>query len=73
MSFRLIYLSANSTPCSLDRDRLFDAFFITGMRRWQLFNFQNVHAEVANLAETQPGELWDCLAHPPENIFNRMK
>ena len=70
MSFRLIYLSANCTTCSLNRNRLFDAFFVTGMRRWQLINFQNVHAEVANPAETQSGEPWDSLAHPPENIFD---
>ena len=43
------------------------------MRRRQLFNFQNVHAEIADFAETQPGELRDCFAHPAENIFNRMK
>ena len=73
MSLRLIQLVPNTATCSLNRDRLFDCFFVAGMRRRQLFNFQNVHAEIADLAETQPGELWDCFAHPAENIFNRMK
>ena len=73
MSLHVIQLVPNTATCSLDRDGLFDCFFVAGMRRRQLFNFQNVHAEIADLAETQPGELWDCFAHPAENIFNRMK
>ena len=63
----------NSATCSLDRDRLFDCFLVAGMRRRQFFHLQNVHAKIADFAETQPAELWDCFADPVENIFNRMK
>ena len=73
MSLGVIQLVANIATCSLDRDRLFNCFFVARMRRRQLFNFENVHAEIADFAETQPGELRDCFAHSPENIFNRMK
>ena len=70
MSLHVIQLVPNTATCSLDRDGLFDCFFVAGMRRRQLFNLQNVHTEIADFAETQPGELWDCFAHPAENIFN---
>ena len=43
------------------------------MRRRQFFDFQNLHAEIADFAETQTGELRDRFTHPAENIFNRMK
>ena len=73
MSLDVIQLGPNPATRSLDRDGLFDCVIVAGMRRRQLFNFQNVHAEIADLAETQPGELRDCFAHPAENIFNGMK
>ena len=73
MSLRLIQLLPNTATRSLDSDCLFDCFFVAGMRRRQFFHFQNLHAEIADLAETQSGELWDCFADPAENIFNRMK
>ena len=73
MSLRVIQLVANTATCSLDRDRLFDCFFVAGMRRRQLFDCENVHAEIADFAETQAGELWDCFAHSSENVFNGMK
>ena len=73
MSFRLIHLVANTATCSLDRDGLFDCFFVAGMCRRQFFHFENVHAEIANFAQTQPGKLRNCFAHSPENIFDRMK
>ena len=73
MSLRLIQLVPNTATCSLNFDRLFDCFFVAGMRRRQFFHLQNLHAEIADFAETQPGELRDCFAHPAENIFNRMK
>ncbi len=73
MSLRLIKLLPHTATCSLNRDRLYDCFFVAGMRRRQLVNFQDVHAEIADLAETQPGELRDRFADPAENIFNRMK
>lgn len=69
----MIQFVPNTATCSLNRDGLFDCFFVAGMRRRQLFNFQNVYAEIADFAQTQPGELWDCFAHPAENIFNGMK
>ena len=50
MSLRLIYLLPNAATCSLDRDRLFDCFFVAGMCRRQLFNVQNVQAEIADFA-----------------------
>ena len=34
--------------------------------------FHNVHAEIANLAQTQPGELRDRFAHLPKNILDRV-
>ena len=63
----------NSTTCRLNFDRLFDCFFVAGTRRRQFFHFQNLHAEIADFAEAQPGELWDCFADSAENVFNRMK
>ena len=69
----MIQLVPNTAPCRLDCDGLFDCFFVAGMRRRQFFNVQDVDAEIADLAETQPGELWDCFAHPSENVFNGMK
>ena len=73
MGLRLIQLLPNTATRSLDRDRLFDCFFVAGMRRRQFFHFQNLHAEIADFAETQTGELRDCFTHPAENIFNGMK
>ena len=73
MSLHVIQLVPNTATCSLDRDGLFDRFIVAGMCRRQLFNFQNVHTEIADFAQTQPSELRDCFAHPAENIFNRMK
>jgi len=73
MSLRLIHLVANTATCSLDRDRLFDCVFIAGMCWRQFFNFENVHAEIANFAQTQPGESRDCFADSSKNIFNRMQ
>ena len=69
----MIQLVPNTAPCRLDCDGLFDCFFVAGMRRRQFFDVQNVNAEIADFAETQAGELWDCFAHPAENIFNGMK
>jgi len=73
MSLRVIQLVPNTAACGLDRDGLFDCFFVAGMRRRQFFNVQDVNAEIADFAETQPGELWDCFAHPSENVFNGMQ
>ena len=50
MSLRLVQLVPNTATCSLDRNRLFDCFFVAGVRRRQLFNLQNVHAEIADFA-----------------------
>jgi hypothetical protein len=50
MSLHVIQLVPNTATCSLDRDGLFDCFFVAGMRRRQLFNLQNVHAEIADFA-----------------------
>ena len=73
MSLRVIQLVPNTAACSLDCDRLFDCFFVAGVRRRQFFNFQNMHTEIANFAKTQASELRDCFAHPSENVFNGMK
>ena len=73
MSLRVIQLVPNTAACDLDRDGLFDCFFVAGMRRRQFFDVQNVNAEIADFAETQAGELWDCFAHPSENVFNGMQ
>ena len=41
-------------------------------RHWrQFFHLQNVHAEVADLAQTQSGEFRHRLAHLAKNIFDR--
>jgi len=73
MGLRVIQLVPNTPACSLDRYGLFDCFFVAGMRRRQFFNVQNVDAEIADFAETQPGKLWDCFAHSSENVFNGMQ
>ena len=73
MRLRVIQLVPNTAPCRLDCDGLFDCFFVAGMRRRQFFNVQDVDAEIADFAETQPGELWDCFAHSSENVFDGMK
>jgi len=73
MSLRVIQVVPNTAACRLDCDRLFDCFFVAGMRRRQFFNFQNMHTEIADFAKTQTSKLRDCFTHPAENIFNRMK
>ena len=73
MGLRVIQLVPNTPACSLDRYGLFDCFFVAGMRRRQFFNVQDVNAEIADFAQTQSSELWDCFAHPSENVFNGMQ
>src|SRR5437667_9045554 len=63
----------NGAACGLDRDRLLDGFFVAGMHRRQFFHLQNMHTEVADLAQGQPGELRDCLADAAKNIIHRRK
>src|SRR5260370_25361455 len=60
----------DDTACGLDRDRQFDIFFVAGMSPRQLFHLQNVNAEIADFAQTQPGELRDRFADPAKHIVD---
>src|SRR5215211_235861 len=73
MGSRFMYLFSNSATCRLNFDRLFDCFFVAGMRWWQFLHLQNLHTEIADLAETQPRKSRDCFANTTKDIFNRMK
>ena len=73
MSLHVIQLVPNTAACSLDRDGLFDCFFVAGMRRRQFFHIQNLHAEIADFTETQSSESRDCFTDSAKNVFNRMK
>ena len=68
-----MHLLVKCAASCLDFDCFLDCFLVLWMRRRQLFNFQDVHAEIADLTETLAGELCDCFAYSAENIFNRMK
>src|SRR5919106_339506 len=57
---------SNSETCSLNFDRLFDCFFVARLRRRQFLQLQNLHASIADFAETQPRELWDRFADSAE-------
>src|SRR5207237_2609833 len=61
----------NGAACSLDGDRLLDCLFVCGMHRRQFVHLQNVHAEVADFAQRQPGKLRDGLANSMKNIIDR--
>src|SRR5213596_1664447 len=63
----------NGAACGLDRDRLLDGFFVAGMHRRQFFHLQNVHAEVADFAQGQPGELRNCFADATKDIIDGEK
>jgi len=69
----LVRLFANCAAFCLNFDRLFNCFAITRFQRRQFLDFQDVNAEIADLAETQPGESRDCFTNAAENVFNRMK
>ena len=66
-------LFLNCAAAFLDGDRFLDCCFIRGMHRRQLLNVQDMHAEVPDLTQTQPGKSRDCFADSPENIFDRIK
>jgi hypothetical protein len=66
-----ILMRVYGAACGLDRDRLLNGLVVAGMHRRQFFHMQNVHAEIANLAQGQPGELGDCLADPTKNVVDR--
>jgi hypothetical protein len=70
---RVIDLSPDSAAPRLNRDRLCDCFFVTWMHWRQLFHFQNVDAEVADLTQAQSMELIDCLADSAKHILKRGK
>ena len=73
MRLCVMELFPNCAAFRLDGDRLLDCYFICRMHRRQLFNVQDMHAEVSDLTQTQPGKSRDCFADSPENIFDRIK
>jgi len=67
-----IQLLPNLAASFLDGDCLLDGFFVAGMHRRQFFHLQDMHAEVADFAEAQSGELRDCFPDPRENSLEQM-
>ena len=51
--------------------RLFDIFG-RAFRGWGggLVYWDNLHTQIADLAQTQPGKFWNRFAHLPKNILD---
>src|SRR5215510_4179967 len=56
-----VNLFVNCAAPLLNFDCFLDCLLVLWMCRRQLFNFQDVHAKIANLTQAQPGELRDCF------------
>ena len=64
-------LITDSAAPGLHRDCQFDCFFIFWMHWRQFFHLQNVHPEIADFVQTQPGELRHCFGDPTKNFVYR--
>lgn len=64
-------LVTDSAAPGLDRDRQLDCFFVFWMHLRQFFHLQNVHTEIADFVQTQPGELRHCFGDPTKNFVDR--
>src|SRR5215467_11379552 len=68
-----IQLLPNLAASFLDGDRLLNGFFVAGMYLRELFHLQDMHAEVANVAETKSRKSRNCFANLTENLIDRVK
>ena len=66
-------LFPNCAAFRLDGNSLLDCLFVRGMHGRQLFNVQDMHAEIPDPAQSQPGKSLDCFADPAENVLDRGK
>jgi hypothetical protein len=73
MGSPVIRLLPNLAASFLDGDRRLNGFFVAGMYFRKFFHLQNMHTEVADVAETKSCKSRNGFADPTENLIDRVK